>query len=69
MKAYKIKTRLDICLVKIHKSSGSVSHYSVVNVEQCLFGIAGPNSALFYGHAVPQTLSAQLCVTEEFHRW
>lgn len=62
MKGYKIKTRLMSC-----EDAQSMSHYPVVNVEHCLFGIAGPNSTLIYGHAVPQTLSVQLCVTEEFH--
>lgn len=49
------------------EDSQSMSCYPVVNVEHRLLGIAEPNSSLIYGHAVPQTLSVQLCVTEEFH--
>lgn len=61
VKADIIKTRLAILLMNIHKTFLC----PVVHVEHGLFVIAGPNSTLIYDHAVPWTLSVQLCIVEE----
>lgn len=61
-KANKVRTRLDMLVVKIHKV---VFTALLFHVENYLLGLAGPNSAQIYGHAGSQNLSGKPFVPEE----